>query len=371
MRRMMPKLTDWLVAASDTIRYLRYRAGRADAPWFQDHGAEWMRILGLFWGWDRNLRIIGAQHYHREGPAVFVGNHIKLSDPFFAYAAIHRVTRGPGRFWVMMRDDFFGNARGIVKWFDMDRWTACGGALQISRDRVQFSQLKPFLNVLAEGQPFLMYNGRSRSRSGQFFEYRDCIAEPGGVGLFLAHGQRRAGPDRRIPAVPLVRTWNPVTNRGAIVFGSPMYIAHGANHEEQRAFDYALAARMGDLVEINVPHVVSVVAYLQCLHRRRPVVARAWLDRAVRRVFNGLVNRYVDPRAITNLEGELDASLRFLAKAGALSLRESDVVLHAQRILYLPPPDAKFLDENPVRYLANQVLHLRDITSIAERVVLS
>ncbi len=53
------------------------------------------------------------------------------------------------------------------------------------------------------------------------------------------------------------------------------------------------------------------------------------------------------------------------------SLRARQVELSPSAVLSSPPLDVAYKEANPVKYLANQVLHLTDVTALLERVTLA
>ena len=266
----------------------------------------------------------------------------------------------------VMRDDFISSLPKLLQWTRVEDLILHGRTFQISRNKARLSQIKPLIALLTTDESFCMFNGRSRTRSGLFFEYRDGIAEPGSIAFFLAHAQRRR-PQTPVPAVPVARTFNPATKRSTVVLGEPLFLPEGAGRAAQRAFDFDLAARMGDLVEINVPHVLSGLLYLHCLHARPAALDVTGLQARTQTVFDGLRHRHVDPAAKTGLEGEMRQTLRYFAKHHMLRRRGLRVELNKAAILSAPPLDNAYKKANPVKYLTNQILHLTDVTALLER----
>jgi hypothetical protein len=265
----------------------------------------------------------------------------------------------------MMRDDF---CRGFPwDWmpFRMNDLCEMMGAVLISRDNIQVGQLKRFLTILQEPGVFAMYPGRTRSRSGMLMEYRNGIKEPGGVSFFLAHAQRRR-PEARVAAVPLVHTYNIVTRRSTYVFGAPQYLTLGAERAEQRNLDLALVTAFGDLVELQVPHVLSGLLYLHCLHGREEALTVPALVEAVGAVFQAVPDRVTDPAAHTDPHGEIRRALAFLERAGMLRLAGDQVRPDRARILEAPSLDTNYRRRNPVKFLVNQILHLSDVVAAME-----
>ena len=162
----MRELWAWVIVAWRLLRYFFYRLGIGKCSELLDVYPELIVVFDRVMGWRKNLRIAGAEYCPNEGPAVFSGNHYAKDDPFVAYRAIHRICNGAYPVRYMMRDDFFASGASILKsrLLDVDELVRLLGALQISRNRVQLTQLKPFIALLREQAAFIMYPGRSRSR---------------------------------------------------------------------------------------------------------------------------------------------------------------------------------------------------------------
>lgn len=355
----MKELRAWIVVASLFLRYFMYRLGLIRCPEFLHAYPEGVIVFDRLMGWPRNLRVEGAQHCPTQGPAVFAGNHQKKDDPFVMYRAVHRVTNGAYPVRYMMRDDFFKGTRGILKsrLLDVDELARLAGSLQISRDRVQLSQLKPFISLLREGGAFIMYPGRSRTRSGLFVEYREGIEEPGGV-MFLVAQAQRGRPDLRVPVVPTIRTYNPVKKKSTVAFGPPLYVPADADRAVQRELDLELIDAMGQLVELNIAHIVAGILYCRALHGRAPEMSCDALVAAAREVLNACDALPTDPEARANPAAECRQTLAFLSEKGAISVSGSSFIIHTDRVLSTPEPDTNYAKLNPVKHLLNQILHL-------------
>jgi hypothetical protein len=239
------------------------------------------------------------------------------------------------------------------------------GALQISRDRVQLSQLKPFIALLREQAAFIMYPGRSRSRTGVFVEYRDGIDEPGGVTFLVAQAQRNR-PEVHVAIVPFARTSNMATKSSVVVFGPPVFLPHDADRTIQRNLDFKLVELMGDLVEVNVTQITAGIIYLHCLHQRGEAIAIDALDRAISEALAQLTNRQIDPAAISNRKPQLEATLDYFAKAHLILRCSDSITLLREKVLASPPPDTAYRAANPIKYAINQVLHLPDVIDAIE-----
>ncbi len=361
---MLKIIAAWLLFFGILCKYMLSRLGLCRRPLFTDHVAPMRIVTGQLYGWKR-LRVAGAAHCPRENPALFVSNHVRLDDPHMIWPAVYDSSGGRIEIRFMMRDDFF---RGVPwKWLPirLDDIAEMAGAYRISRDHIHLSQVKPFLQILEAPGAFLMFPAGTRSRSGLLMEYRPGMEDPGGASFFIAHAQRRH-PERRVAAVPLCRTYNPVTRQTTVVFGAPAYLETPADRDTLRRFDQTLVARIGELIEIQVLHVVSGLLYLRCLHGLRGPVEIAALTAAARRVFDGLARRHVEPAAWQDLDRAVRDAVRYFGRRRMLRVAGDAIIPDAERILSMPPLDTRYGKRNPVKYLVNQVLHLGDLTALLE-----
>jgi 1-acyl-sn-glycerol-3-phosphate acyltransferase len=348
-----------------SVQYPLHKLGLSRRPMFTDHQPESQHFLGLLLKWKKRLRVVGAEHCPQEDPAVFASNHLLVSDPLFAWEAVKRATQQRICIAFMMRDDFFQGFPWNCLPVSGDSLAEMGGTVLISRDKVQLSQLRPLLNVLGGPGSFAMYPGRTRSRTGLVFEYRDGVTEPGSISFFQAQIQRKH-PELRVAAVPMMRLYNPVNKGTTIVFGEALYLNSGAKRQEQRSLDFELVSRIGALVEIGVPHVVSGLLYLRCLHQRGEQVAVASLTEAVRKVLLQIEDHHIDPAAISKLDTEIEATLAYFANKDMLT-REGEIIsLKPDLILSAPEPDREYKRKNPVKFQLNQILHLSDVVAHIE-----
>lgn len=367
----MRELRAWLITAWRLVRYLFYRLGVGKCPELLDIYPELVIVFERVMGWRKNLRVAGEEHCPRAGPAVFSGNHYAKDDPFVAYRAIHGICDGAYPVRYMMRDDFFAGGGGILKskLIDVDELVRLLGALQISRDRVQLTQLKPFIALLREQAAFIMYPGRSRSRTGVFVEYRDGIDEPGGVTFLVAQAQRNR-PELNVPIVPFARTSNLATKASVVVFGPPVYLPQNADRAAQRDLDFRIVEMMGDLVEINVMHVVAGIIYLRCLHGRAEPLGVDTLDKAVESALSQLTDRIIDPEAHSHRARAIGSALAFLERSGNgndfIRLNGGNVLVNADAVLFSPAHDTTYRKTNPIKYTVNQILHLPDVIDAIE-----
>lgn len=315
--------------------------------------------------WNPRLRVVGAEHCPQGPPAIFAGNHIKLDDPFFAWRAAHRSSGETIHLYFMMRDDYFQGFPWNLSPIPIMDICEMGGGVKISRDNPALSQLKPFLEILQKPGSFVIFPGRTRTRSGLVMEYREGFEEPGGVSFFLVHGERRGG--RPIPCVPYARTHNVVTHKSAVVLGHPRFLAATGTREEQRNFDFELSVAIGDLIEINLIHVVSGLLYLRALHGRGDTATVDDLVAAINTVVAALPPyRHRDPALEQLSRREVTRTLRFLARRGMLQVNGDLLRLNTKAILLVPELDTKYLRRNPVKYHVNQILHLGDVVDALE-----
>lgn len=346
-------------------RYFLYKLGlRSRPPRFEDAYGESARFFGAVLGWDR-LRLVHPERCAQGHPVIYAGNHTRLDDPAAFYGAILRAQMQPIVLRIMMRDDYFSG--GPWRWIplNINEILEMAGGAPISRDRIHWAQLKPFLQTLEAPGSFLMFPGRSRSRTGILIEYRDGVQDFGAASFFAAQAQRR-NPGVRAAIQPLVRTWHPVRRESAIVFGSPLALAPGAGRAAQRALDHALAVQLGELVELNAPQVISALLYLHCLHRRPPGVAVTAIAAALARILDSVDHPYRDPAALERPEEETKAFAEWLAARRAAGYRAGVLWPDASRILEAPPADTRYRKRNPVKYLANQILHLPEVVRAIE-----
>ncbi len=348
------------------LRYPLYRLGLIPLPMFTDDFPKAYHAFAQLTRMNHRLRVRDGGHVPRGHPAIYAGNHALLGDPFYACGGVHAASNK--RLWVrfVMRDDFFDVAPWKYLPFPVNDWARMGGAYPISRQHPSIGQLKPLLEILMEPLSFVIFPGRTRSRSGLFFEYREGMTEPGSVAFFQAQAQRRR-PDPRVPAVPFARSHHPVSTVSCIVFGEALELPEKADREQQRALDFALLERIGGLLEIHLPHLLCGILYLRALHGRREPVARAALGQALTRTRDALTHPYVDPRAFECFEEEFTGALRYLGKHGMLVARGAEIVPRYEAILTNPPLDSKYRKRNPVRYYSNQLLHLASVCDTLER----
>lgn len=357
----MNELRSWTRVAWRLLHYVPYKLGLIELPRLYDLYPESADVLGRILGWRKYLRVRGEEHCPRSGPVIIAGNHMKVDDAWIMFRAAYLASQGGLKPRFMMRDDMFLGSWLTKNWlWDVTDFAVMGGTYLVSRDHVSLAQLKPFVEMLTQDQCFIMYPGRTRSRSGLLIEYRDGMEEPAGVSFFIAQAQRRR-PDLRIPVAPLTRTHNVVNNRSTLIFGEPLYLDPAADRIAQRALDLEVVARMGDLVEINAAHLLGGVIYLRCLHGRDPRMTTADLEAAVARARDSIRSRYIAPEAVSSLGQELQEALAHFEQSRVLTVKGAEVVCDRNAILSAPDRDKTYKAKNPVKFLANQVVHLPDV----------
>ena len=300
---------------------------------------------------------------------IYAGNHHLVNDPFVMGVPVFRCSGNRIVLRFMMRIDFFEGTILRRSLLDLESILAMCGTWFINRDNIQLSQLKRFVNWLRTKGSILMYPGRTRTRSGLLMEYREGIPEFGSVSFLLAQAQRL---DKELTAasVPVTRTFNPVSVRSTVAFGEAVYLSPTASRSEQREFDYEVLHRMADLVEINVPHLASLVLYLTALHARGDLISISDLKHKIEKILPRLKNRHVAPEVKQHLSKELAATLKFLQKRGMIDQQKNTISLHKEAILASPGIDGNYKKLNPVKYLTNQILHLPDLIMAAEDTIL-
>ncbi len=351
-------------------RYLLYRIGLGLRPHVDPYVPWATDAIGPLLNVPRRYFLQGQENVPYGRPMIVCGNHSKLDDPLMIYHAGRLATGGKLLLRVMTRIDYFtgfifeNRLVAIVDFF------ACCGAYSIDRDNVSLSQLKPFLKLLENGEGFIIFPGRTRTRSGVFIEYRDQFTEPGGISFFV-HQTQRKRPEVPVAALPVVRTHNPVTKRTSMIIGPPLYLDAAASREALRTFDYDLVIGMSGLVELNLAQAASAALYLWCLHRGNAPLRIADLSHAVRTALAETAHPYVNPEDLADPDRALDQVLRWLARCRCISIDGGTIRPNPRIILGTPPLDTTYKKLNPVKYLANQILHLGEVTAIVEREVLA
>lgn len=360
----------WFVTLRIVARYFLYRMGIGARPNFTDRWPEVQRFYRQITRMDPRIRLRGLEHFPGSHPAVYAGNHVKLDDPFFVCYAVQEASDYAMRIRFVMRDDFFVGFPWNCMPFRMNEVAEMGGAYTISKEGVTLAQLKPLIDILLEPDSFVIFPNGSRSRSGLWFEYRDDIDAPGSVSFFLAQAQRK-NPQMAVPAVPVGRTYNPVTKISTVILGEAAHLEAGARREAQRNFDDALILTISNLVEVQMHHVLGGLIYLRCLHGLDVPVKVSELAESAAAVISLLdSDRYVDP-ILT--EGDIITPLRacldYFAGLQMVTCAAGAISFDRERVLASPTVDVNYRKTNPVKFSVNQILHLPDVVSALEQVV--
>jgi 1-acyl-sn-glycerol-3-phosphate acyltransferase len=312
----------------------------------------------MFLGWNKYIRVRGREHVPLDHPCIVFGNHILFDDPFYAYEAARIASHDQVNLNAMTRDDFFVGTPLKTFLFDADDFITYAGTYGINRDKPTLSQMKLFLGLLADGQSFVMYPGRTRSRSGTLMEYRDNFQEPGGPSFFMNSHMKR-NPDIPISALPTMRNYNPVRKHTSIIFGPQQFLEPGSSREEQRAFELSLIEVMSQYVEISVPQIISAVLYSRCLHSVTESFSSAYLTDTVQKFIDTTEYPWLDEEDIGDIDEAVELSLLFLEAHGMVALNGTDVTPVSGAIMDTPELE-DFFKKNPVKYMTNQLLHLAD-----------
>jgi hypothetical protein len=327
-------------------------------------------VIGQFTHWNRYMRIRGSENVAADRPAIYCCNHIKFGDPFYVFQGVYLSTNKSVKLHAMARNDFFKGTPLKTRYFDADEFIVSVGVHGISRDAVTLAQMKIFINLLIEGESFIMFPGRTRSRSGLLMEYRDNFVEPGSVAFFLNTVQRRRA-EMTFSAIPVSRNYNPVRDHTCMIYGPEQFLAPEASREEQREYDFHLIEMIGNQVEVCVPQVISALLYTTCLHRLPETISVSTLKRWVRAVREASEHPYWDEEDDADLDAAVDLTVEYLARKKMLKRRGDEVVLNTADILVAPDLESKYFEVNPVKYLTNQLLHLGDLIELIQEQVLS
>lgn len=366
----MNRIISWAALFAFFGRYLMSRCKLAPPPLVDDIIEHVTVAIGPLVGVPKYFHLVGAEHVPESGPMVVCGNHSKLDDPLLVYHAGRMASPGKAlHLRVMMRDNYFVGPlfeNPVIQAVELFK---CLGAYPINRDKPSLSQMKCFVDLLSDGEGFIIFPGRTRTRSGHFIEYRDEFVEPGGVSWFIHRAQRRL-KDVPVPAVPIVRNYNPVSKRTALIFGPPLFLESDATREGLREFDHQIVYAMSALVEISCAHIVSGLIYLHALHGRAIEIQVSELVKWVEIVTGDLEHVHLCPELVANPQQSTAQTIRYLAKHEMLHISMDTIVLRPEAILSLPPLDTRYRRANPVKYLVNQTVHLGEFVAACERVTL-
>jgi len=366
---MFQRIRHYANFAAHFVEHVLARMGLRKAQPFADDSRyeAFQFVVGDFVGWNKYIRLHNTHLVPRDHPAIFYGNHIKLDDPCYLFRAVYLATGGSVKIGAMLRNDFFIGIPFLKsRWLDLDQILETVNVYGISRENVTISQLKKFVDLLVRGKGLILYPGRSRSCSGLLMDYRDNIERPGGISFFLHTAQSR-DPKLRVSAAPAVRNYNPVTRHTSVVFGEEVFLPRGASRAEQRRFDESLIEALGPLVEINAAQVVSAILYTRCLHSLAGPVSIPELVRLVAGLFDAFDHSYIDPEDKADVARAVHGAVRYLRKHGMVTSSRDAVRPIAEAILSAPPTSKDFRDQNPAKYLTNQILHLGNVTALIEQ----
>jgi len=356
------------------FRYLFSKLKLVSPPLVDENREGLLHVLGHFTKWNRYIRIRGAENVPLNHPAVFCANHVMLGDPLYVYKGIYDASNTQIKCRAMTRDDFFkGSKLGSLlktRLFDADDFMLTLGIHGISRGNVTMPQMKAFVEILVKGDSFLMFPGRTRSRSGMFFEYRGDVTEPGGAAFFLGMAQRKK-KDIIVSVVPVSRNYNPVRDHTCMIHGEEVFLPPKAGKEEQRAFDFSVVEKIAELAEICVPQVVAAFIYTVCVHHLSDSISDSLIKEWVKKVRADSTHPYWDEEDDVDLNAAVEMSLIFLHECRMLDYKNGIVSLFTDKILTVPEPEVRLMKINPIQFLTNQLLHLAEVTNDIQDVVLS
>jgi 1-acyl-sn-glycerol-3-phosphate acyltransferase len=352
----------------------------------------WLGLFGLLWDTDNKLIVRHGENIVREGPAIYVANHVRKSDALTVAYAVYLHAAGR-QLHVMMRDDFFDDKSWArTPLLDVDKLAMSLGAIQVSRQSGAYSQMKRFIRLLLDDDCFIIFPTGTRSRSGHVMELPPQMLELGKTSFFAVIAQRErfgkhgGGRAQPVPMVPVGMSCDPVSGRIALVFGEPEYLAPDPPDTKiDRAvlseFDQQLVRTISRLVEINLSHIAALYILHYAWHPG-DLPDRSGNEIVLKRsVFTDDLTEIVqdikkeDGLILSDsLKSELDSELRrvekLFARRGMLKTAREELLLLKSCILSAPPVDHDYRKRNPVKYLANQVAHFDEIVSMVEARVL-
>lgn len=352
----MEELSGWIAIIKKGLQYIRYRCGFGPCPTpFDPIYPEGSLFFRRIYRWDRYMRVEGAENLPFNPPVMFVANHIRFDDPITMFLAIGQGTKGAYYSRFMMRTGAFEKGTILKSWLiDLDELASLIAAIQFDRDNITWKQLKPFVQRLVDGLSLAMYIGRTRSRTGIMIEYFD-FDEPGAPSFLIAQAQKKRGTP--IPAIPLARTFDPITKGSVFHFGHPRYLDENAGRDAQRDFDISLIEDISRLIEVNMGHIVAGLLYNHCLMGGKACIREASIRSAVGNVVSAICNLQHAPELDSSPEAAYQRVMRFLEKKNIVTRDGRDIALAKDLILCCPPLKRGFVKQNPIKFLVNQVLH--------------
>lgn len=366
----MKTLHAWWTLVAYITRYIASTFHLASPPDVTKHYDPMLYAIGFVTQWNRHICVRGQEHIPLDHPAVYCSNHVLLDDPLYVFKGIYQGSNKNVASHAMARDDYYVGTPLKTRFFDMDDLLNSVGVHGINRDKVSLSQMKTFINLLIQGQSFFMFPGRSRSRSGMIFEYRDSIVEPGGASFFLGMTQRRK-KDVVVSVVPMSRNYNPARGHTTMIFGEELFMATPANRNAQREFDTLVVEGIAQLAEVCVPQVVAALLYTVCLHHWAASLPLATLQQWVKTVRAASTHPYWDEEDDADLDAGVALAVKFLNKRGIIRFRNGVITPDTDAILRVPETGEALMKTNPIQFLTNQILHLGELTESIQTVVLS
>ena len=365
----METFRSWLITIRFVASYILANLGIGTPLDPNPRFDAFQHVIGHFTKWNRYIRIRGGENVPEDHPAIYCANHIKFGDPFYVFHGAYLSTDKRVKIHAMARNDFFVGTPLKTRFFDADEFIVTVGVHGISRDAVTLAQMKVFMNLLMEGESFVMFPGRTRSRSGMLMEYRDSFVEPGSASFFLNTVQRRK-PDMTFSTVPVSRNYNPARDHTCMNYGPEQFLTPNATREEQREYDYQILEVIGNLVEVCVPQIVAAALYTQSLHQLSTTLSVATLKTWVRIIREASSHPYWDEEDDADLDAAVDLALKYFAKKEMVKRSGETITLKTEKILLAPELESNYHEQNPVKYLTNQLLHLGDLVESIQDVVL-
>lgn len=355
----MRLIHNWGTVAGMFLRYVAHRAGLVSMPPPERYYPEATEVVLGYLGLHGKVRVVHPERCPGKGATIFAANHARLYDPLALFHVVEQITEPKRYIKSVMRDDFFQGTILKTQLFDFDRFLAWLGAFPINRDNPRLSQLRKPIHHLQNGGAILIYPGRTRSRSGILFEYGERFDEPGGVSLFASNARRRL--PEPVNVVPVFLNTNVVTREVIAVFGDTMYLPDNADRDAQREFDFELVFAISNLVEVTVAHITAALLFLHAVHGRNPVIGAGALADAVATVLKDTSHPIIDPSARTQPDEEIDTALDFFQEGQFIRRESTAIHLETATILANPELTPKYREENPIRYLTNQIAHLETL----------
>ena len=117
-------------------------------------------------------------------------------------------------------------------------------------------------------------------------------------------------------------------------------------------------------MDINATQLAGVLLFLYVVHGWQESLSLEQVQKQVAAVAEEDVHPYWDEEDAEDWAKALHGALKIFQKAGCLTVHASKIELNRERILNIPELTTQFRKTNPVRFYANQILHL---TPVIER----